>query len=61
MRRITLDVRILEYLRQVKRSTPYEIATRFSVNRDYVVQRLRKLEKEGKIRRIGRGLYELVE
>lgn len=55
-----LDKIILDYMKEHRRVTPIEIAKVFGVNKDYVVQRLAVLVEEGKVRKVVRGLYEIV-
>lgn len=46
---------------QEGRNVPANIAEELDLTRQYIQQRLQRLEEHGYIRNIGRGVYELVE
>lgn len=56
-----LDRKILEFLKEHRRAMPAEIAEAYDVPNAYVVQRLAVLVEEGKVRKVVRGLYEIVD
>lgn len=43
------------------RNAPLNIANRLDFTRQYVQQRLRRLEEHGHVRNIGSGVYEIVD
>lgn len=54
------DESILDIL-QEGRNAPLNIANRVDFTRQYVQQRLRRLEEHGYVQNIGSGVYELVD
>lgn len=54
------DEAILEILDE-GRNAPLNIANRLDLTRQYVQQRLRRLEEHGHVQNIGSGVYELVD
>ena len=54
------DDRILTKL-QEGRNVPANIAEELDLSRQYVQQRLRRLEEHEHVRNIGRGVYELID
>ena len=54
------DKSILDIL-QEGRNAPLNIANRLDFTRQYVQQRLRRLEEHGHVENIGSGVYELVD
>lgn len=43
------------------RNVPANLADELDLSRQYVQQRLKRMEEHGLIKNIGRGVYELVE
>ena len=43
------------------RNAPSNIADRLDITRQYVYQRLKRLEEHGHVKNIGSGVYELVD
>jgi DNA-binding Lrp family transcriptional regulator len=54
------DKAILDVLEE-GRNAPSNIADRLDFTRQYIQQRLRRLEEHGHIQNIGSGVYELVD
>jgi DNA-binding Lrp family transcriptional regulator len=43
------------------RNVPANIAEELDLSRQYVQQRLRRLEEHGHVQNIGRGVYEMID
>ena len=43
------------------RNVPANIAEQLDLSRQYVQQRLRRLEEHGHVQNIGRGVYEMID
>ena len=43
------------------RNVPANIAEELDLSRQYVQQRLRRLEEHGHVKNIGRGVYEMID
>lgn len=54
------DKAVLEILDE-GRNAPSNIADQLDFTRQYVQQRLRRLEEHGHVRNIGSGVYEIVD
>jgi DNA-binding Lrp family transcriptional regulator len=54
------DITLIECLSQ-GRNVPANLAEEIGVSRQYVQQRLKRMEEHEVVRNIGRGVYELVE
>ena len=54
------DKAVLEILDE-GRNAPSNIAEQLDFTRQYVQQRLRRLEEHGHVRNIGSGVYEIVD
>ncbi|AUV82519.1 winged helix-turn-helix domain-containing protein [Salinigranum rubrum] len=54
------DITLIERLSQ-GRNVPANLAEEIGVSRQYVQQRLKRMEEHEVVRNIGRGVYELVE
>ena len=53
------DLQLLECLAE-GRNVPANIADELDFSRQYIQQRLKRLEEHGYVQNIGRGVYELV-
>ena len=53
------DKKILETLRE-GRNVPANVAEELDLTRQYIQQRLRRLEEHGYVQNIGRGVYETI-
>ena len=56
-----LDNLILDYMKKHRRVTTGELSMELGYGRNYIVERLNALVEQGKVKRVVRGLYELVE
>jgi predicted transcriptional regulator len=54
------DQRIIEQLRD-GRNVPANLADELNFSRQYIQQRLQRMEEHGIVSNIGRGVYELTE